>query len=116
MLDVLQALRAQDDTESPADSFESMNPDLDGISPLNVLLGALPVERPVHEDVPDLLASPAAERHALVVAAAGLYAACASGWRRAQLWAMSTTCACRPASEASCCATSSAREGTSASR
>lgn len=73
--DVLKALRTYDTTVDAREFFWSLNPDLDMLGPVEVLVGALLRERAVHEDVPALLASSPEDRVRLVVAAAQAHAA-----------------------------------------
>lgn len=72
--DVLKILRANDGTASPHFFFAFQDPDLGALTPIEVLLGALVVERELHRDAPLLLAANAEDRREYVFAAARNYA------------------------------------------
>lgn len=74
VLNVLEILRADGGTASPHFFFAFQDPDLGALTPIEVLLGALLVDRELHRDAPMLLAANAEDRHQFVLAAARIYA------------------------------------------
>jgi hypothetical protein len=73
-VDVLNILRTDDGPVSPHFFFAYQDPDLSALTPIEVLLGALLVERELHQDAPMLLAANAEDRREYVLAAARNYA------------------------------------------
>ncbi len=73
-VDVLKILRTVEDSSSPHFFFAYQDPDLGSLTPIEVLLGALLVERELHRDAPMLLAANAEDRQQYVLAAARIYA------------------------------------------
>jgi hypothetical protein len=74
VLHVLEILRADGGTASPHFFFAFQDPDLGWLTPIEVLLGALLVDRELHRDAPMLLTASAEDRHDFVLAAARNYA------------------------------------------
>lgn len=73
-VDVIKILRMDGSTASPHFFFAYQDPDLCGLTPIEVLLGALLVERELHQDAPRLLAANDEDRRDYVLAAARNYA------------------------------------------
>ena len=74
VLNVIEILRADGGTASPHFFFAFQDPDLGGLTPIEVLLGALLVDRELHPDAPCLLTASVEVRHEWVLAAARNYA------------------------------------------
>ena len=71
---MLEILRADGGTASPHFFFAFQDPDLGALTPIEVLLGALLVDRELHMDAPFLLTANAEDRNQFVLAAARNYA------------------------------------------